>query len=129
MKDCIFCKLANDRSKQLYRDKVCYVVLDKFPADPGHLLVVTNKHYKNIMEVPDPVVAQVFKVAKKFFKKINKKLKPTGGSVITNMGPGHIAHLHVHVIPRYPNSRKIQYPPRTHIKIRHATELFKKLRE
>lgn len=127
MKDCIFCTVERQRSKHLYDDEVCFVILDLYPADYGHLLVIPKKHYENLIETPDEIVEHVFVVAKKFLKKIKKELKPVGGSVIANMGPGHQNHLHIHVIPRYMDSMKINYPPRLAFTQEEAKRLFKRL--
>ncbi len=50
--ECVFCTLAGDIEKHLYDDKYCYVVLDINPVTRGHMLVITKKHYQNILEVP-----------------------------------------------------------------------------
>lgn len=105
MSECTFCGI--DDKEKLYKDDKCYVVLDKYPAAEGHLLIVSNGHYKNMMETPDPIMEHMFVVTKKQYKILWEKLSPVGGSVVTNTGPGHVDHFHIHIIPRYNHSKSV----------------------
>jgi histidine triad (HIT) family protein len=98
-------------SKQgiIYEDEKCYVVLDKYPATKGHLLVIPRKHYKNMLETPKEVIDDAYEVAKKAALRLKDKLKPDGLNITTNIGKAAgqlIMHFHIHVIPRYEEGRK-----------------------
>jgi histidine triad (HIT) family protein len=124
--ECLFCIIKNDASRHLYSDDSCYVILDKYPAADGHLLIVSKEHHKNMMDAPDYLVAHMFIIAKKYFKIVWERLDPVGGSVITNTGPGHVDHFHVHIIPRYENAYKTDLP-RHELTPKKESELHKRL--
>ncbi len=110
MSNCPFCESRADENTHLYQDEVCYIILDKYPASEGHLLIVSNGHYKNMMEAPDEVVKHMFVVAKNYFRRMWDRMEPVGGSVVTNTGPEHISHFHIHIIPRYGNTKTVALP-------------------
>ncbi len=101
--DCIFCSLSKSK-EVLYRDDVCYVVLDKYPISKGHTLVVTNRHFVDITDADDDTVAHIAVVAKKFAVLSRERLHADGVNVGANIGRAAgqaIMHAHIHVIPRY----------------------------
>lgn len=106
MDNCIFCQIPKeDKSKLLYKDKTCYVVYDKYPVTEGHMLVISNRHYENILDAPEETVKHVFVVAKKFAQKSLSQFGATGVNVVTNSNKDAnqlVMHFHVHVVPRYP---------------------------
>ena len=69
--NCIFCKIANGEipSKTIYEDDKFRVILDLSPAAKGHSLILPKNHYKNILELPDETVSEVFVLAKKLGKR------------------------------------------------------------
>ncbi len=114
MKNCVFCELGNNPKKKneadlLYEDDKCVVLLDLYPVDYGHLLVIPKKHYANMLKAPDEVVCHMFKIAKKFAILEKERLGADGANISTNIGKiagQAVMHFHVHVIPRYNNKRK-----------------------
>lgn len=110
MRECIFCNTLKEDRKILYKDKICHAILDKNPAAEAHTLIVSNEHFKNIIEAPDDVVAHMFIVAKRLSKKIDAEFKPVGGTVLTNRGKGHIPHFHIHIIPKYEGAKTVDFP-------------------
>jgi histidine triad (HIT) family protein len=108
--NCLFCNLSKDKSIIIYEDKVCYVILEKFPGRVGESLVISKKHYNDILATPDEVVAHMIIVAKRVAKHHKKKLAATGVRIIINQGiPGvhlHILHFHIHVLVRYERKKE-----------------------
>ncbi len=110
MPDCIFCDIYKMKKNLLFEDDTCFIILDKYPTSKGHSLVITKKHYKNMLEVDDNILEHCFKVAKYFGIHIKEKLNSNGLNVSTNIGElaGQvILHFHIHVLPRY--EKKIKY--------------------
>lgn len=102
--ECVFCELAKGGEHIIFENKMCFVVLDKYPAERGHMLVIPKKHYQDMFETPDDVVAGVYEIAKRFGIAAKKRLKADGVNVETNIGKvsgQFVMHFHVHVIPRY----------------------------
>ncbi len=103
--DCIFCKIIKGEipSTKVYEDADVFAFLDIKPVNPGHTLIIPKKHFENIHETPDDVLAKVVIVAKKIADAI---VKIGAKGVNIGMNNGAIAgqsvfHAHIHVMPRY----------------------------
>ncbi len=104
--DCIFCKIVNNEidSYKLYEDDDCIAILDVFPNNIGHSLVIPKRHVQNIFELDDELAGKLIKVASKIANAIQKSLKPDGIHLLQNNNKGAnqtVNHFHMHVIPRY----------------------------
>jgi diadenosine tetraphosphate (Ap4A) HIT family hydrolase len=87
--------------------------LDARPANEGHTLVISRKHYENVFEIPDEQLANVFKVVKKVAAAVMKSEESEGIRILQNNGEAAnqvIFHFHVHVIPEYEGQDR--YRPR-----------------
>lgn len=119
--------------KRLYENKYFYVVADKYPVSPGHLLIVSKlerRDYFDLSEAEQAELPWVIRKAKELiegmveksaFEKMRKSdndvsnvitQKPDGFNIGINCGEAAgqtIMHFHCHVIPRYkgdtPNPR------------------------
>jgi len=104
--NCIFCKIVNNeiQAYKLYEDQDCIVILDKFPNNIGHSLIIPKRHVKNIFELDDNLAAKILKLANKISSAMQKSLKPDGIHLLQNNNKGAnqtVNHFHMHVIPRY----------------------------
>lgn len=102
---CIFCQIATGKvaSKKVYEDEHVIAVLDINPANPGHLLIITKKHYFVMPQMPDDEVEHVGKISKQLSQVLLKALKLEGTTVFIANGvaAGQKAqHFMMHVIPR-----------------------------
>lgn len=112
---CIFCKLGKDNPNKLFDDETCYVILDKYPSDYGHMLVISKDHHENVLTSEDSTVSHMFLVAKRFGKMACEKFGASGLVISTNTGRDGgqlIFHFHVHVIPKYADKLKGFMPHR-----------------
>ena len=105
---CLFCKIANKEidSKIIYEDEFSIAFLDINPSQKGHLLVIPKKHYQNLGEVPEEELAKLFETVKKMTKLLERRLNVSSFNIGWNHGKDAgqvINHLHIHIIPRYPN--------------------------
>ncbi|MCD6412364.1 HIT family protein [bacterium] len=106
--DCLFCKIAKKEleAKIVYEDEVGMAFLDINPCQKGHLLVIPKEHYENLNEVPKEKLAGLFEIVKKMTKLLEEKLGASSFNIGWNHGKDAgqvIPHLHIHIIPRYPN--------------------------
>lgn len=106
MRECIFCGIRDGAQEKgvIYRDDTCFVILDGHPLSRGHMLVISNNHYADIIRTPDAVAAHMFVKAKEFSKISRDRLKADGINIGVNTGAAAgqlIMHAHIHVIPRY----------------------------
>jgi histidine triad (HIT) family protein len=70
----------------------------------GHVLVVPNKHYENLYDIPDEVLGEVYKVVKKVAIALRSTYDCDGTSTRQHNEPAgnqDVWHFHVHVYPRY----------------------------
>ena len=106
MENCIFCKIAAGEipSNTIYEDDSFRVILDLGPATKGHALVLPKNHYADLYEIPEDVLADAAKVAKKVAGTMKEKLSCDGLNLVQNNGEAAgqtVMHFHLHIIPRY----------------------------
>ena len=107
--DCVFChQLELDQDEEyliLERFKHCFVMMNMFPYNVGHLMVLPNNHKADLRDVDKKTRAEIFDVVAKTTTILEKVLNAKGFNVGINMGiaggGGIPAHLHVHVLPRW----------------------------
>ncbi|MFX0072567.1 MAG: HIT family protein [Candidatus Hermodarchaeota archaeon] len=115
--ECIFCKIVKKEipSKIVFEDNNALAFLDIFPILKGHTIVIPKNHYKNIEEIPEDELSNIYIVVKKVAVLIHNKLKLEGYNILQNNfeAAGQvIPHFHIHIIPRNKDDRrfKIQIP-------------------
>ena len=102
----IFCKIINGEipSTKIYEDDDVLAILDLSQATKGHTLVISKKHYSNILEIDDYDYLRIMAVVKELAKAITKAFDAKGVNILNNCGEAAgqtIMHFHVHIIPRY----------------------------
>jgi histidine triad (HIT) family protein len=103
--DCIFCKIVLGQSTcfTLLEDETTLAIMDIFPANDGHCLVLTKEHYPTLFDVSDEAFAAVSRSAKRVARAVNQTLSPPGLNLVQANGPGakqSVKHFHIHVLPR-----------------------------
>ena len=92
------------QSHVIYDDDDCLAILDRYPIDNGHSLIITRQHYEKITDMSIDDVSRLFSKVPKI---INAIIKATGAdafSIAQNNGKSAkqiIPHVHIHLIPRY----------------------------
>ncbi len=104
MSDCIFCKIANGEipATKVYENDMFIVIMDKFPATKGHLLIIPKQHAENIYDLQPEVAKEVFPLAQKMANALYKALSPEGINLLQNNGKAAgqtVFHFHIHLIP------------------------------
>jgi len=103
---CMFCRIISgeERSYMVYHDESVTAFLDKYPASPGHLLVVPNEHCADYLEAGDDVLGDLAAMTKVAGKAERRALSADGVRIISNVGRSAgqmIFHLHIHIIPTW----------------------------
>lgn len=103
--DCIFCKIVKGEipCNKIYENEDVFVFLDRAPVNIGHSLVIPKKHFKNIYETQDEILAEMMKTIKIIATAIKSKIKADGINIIMNndKAAGQVVfHSHIHIIPR-----------------------------
>ncbi|MCK5540767.1 MAG: HIT family protein [Deltaproteobacteria bacterium] len=99
---CPFCNLPAELI--LFENSLTFAVLDKFPASPGHLLVIPFRHVASYWELHEDEVRAVNDLLKQCKLYVDEKFSPHGYNIGVNVGKPAgqtVMHVHVHLIPRY----------------------------
>lgn len=106
--ECPFCRIAAGGPQSelvVHRGATCFVVLNLFPYNPGHLMVVPNRHVGDYTDLDAAETAEVADLTQTALRTIRAVSAPAGFNVGLNLGKvsgGSLsAHLHQHVVPRW----------------------------
>lgn len=97
--------LGDDRTALIiHRTALSYLMLNRYPYNPGHLLVIPFRDVSDIEDLNDQESADLFATVT-FGKKVLKSvMSPDGFNIGFNLGRsagGSIDHLHGHIVPRW----------------------------
>jgi ATP adenylyltransferase len=106
---CIFCsKPSEDKDVEnyiLHREKFNFVILNCYPYNPGHLMVVPFRHLSTPEELTDEELSEHYQLVRKCITILRKVLNPDGFNVGMNLGrvagAGIDKHIHTHIVPRW----------------------------
>ena len=108
-KGCVFCKRfrSEDSIDNLivHRGKTCFVILNKFPYNSGHTMVVPNRHIGDLAKFTADEAREFFELTRRTALIIERTLKPHAMNLGMNLGEssgaGVPGHLHMHLVPRW----------------------------
>jgi len=109
VRGCVFCralKAGDDRAAHiLYRGKHNFVLLNKFPYNPGHLMIAPYRHTASLDRTPGEAAAELLGLLQMSLRILKKSSRPHGFNAGMNLGQsagaGVVHHYHLHVIPRW----------------------------
>jgi len=106
MDECVFCSIVQDKREAalVYRDEDFTVFMDKYPISTGHTLVIPNKHYTTILDMPSNEFSMLFALVHKVAFAVMLAVNAQGFSIAQNNGRvAHqvVPHVHVHIVPRF----------------------------
>lgn len=106
--NCVFCVapgLSASESLVVARADICFVVLNLYPYNNGHLLVVPNRHIGSLAETTPEELAELMVLTRRAEIALTEAYRPHGMNIGINLGrpagAGVPGHLHVHVVPRW----------------------------
>ena len=87
------------------RDRTCYAVLNRYPYNGGHLMIVPYKQTPDLNGLTDEELADLWKLTRRCVNALTQLIKPDGFNLGLNLGKaagaGITNHLHIHVVPRW----------------------------
>lgn len=94
------------QSDLVFSDELVSVWISSFwvGRNTGHVIVVPNKHFENLYDLPDFIGHRIFEVSKKISVAIKKVYQCDGVTLRQNNEPAgdqHALHYHLHIFPRY----------------------------
>lgn len=98
--------LGDDRAALIvHRSALSYLILNRFPYNPGHLLAVPFRDVSELHQLTPAERADLFEEIVIGQQLLTAALKPEGFNIGFNLGSavagGSIAHLHGHIVPRW----------------------------
>lgn len=107
--ECLFCsKFRENKDRDsliLYRSTHNFVMMNKYPYNNGHIMVVPYIHTSTIDSLPDEVLLDFMKVTQHALKCMKTAFNPEGFNVGINIGTvagaGMEDHVHLHMVPRW----------------------------
>ena len=108
MSDCLFCKISKNEipSESIFENSKIKVIVDRFPGNKGHVLIVPKQHIENIFEIDPAYAGRLFELAAKVAVIVKNTFNVENVNIVQNNGPlagQTVNHFHIHVIPRYEN--------------------------
>lgn len=103
---CIFCDaLAAADPLIVHRSSRTFVILNKFPYNNGHLMVVPNRHVEWLADLELPELTELMALTQAAERVLAGVYHPHGFNMGLNLGKpagaGVLGHLHLHVVPRW----------------------------
>jgi len=106
---CVFCTKpaeGDDREQLiLYRGELCFVLMNLFPYNNGHLMVTPYRHTADLPSLTAEEQAEMMALTQYCVTLLGEAMRPDGYNVGMNLGrtagAGIADHLHMHVVPRW----------------------------
>ncbi|MFA7229024.1 MAG: HIT domain-containing protein [Melioribacteraceae bacterium] len=108
--DCVFCEAHKtqfeaDESLVVFKSELCYVMLNLYPYNSGHLLIIPYRHQSDMTSLTDAEMDEMMRMVQLSIKALNIAIKPQGFNFGANLGKaagaGIDSHLHFHIVPRW----------------------------
>ncbi|MEM2856594.1 MAG: HIT family protein [Candidatus Nitrosocaldaceae archaeon] len=105
---CIFCSIVEKEREAayVYEDKDFIAIMDKYPINIGHTLVLPKRHYSTLLDMPLNEISKLFVLTAHLAKAVVRSVNSDGFSIGQNNGEAAnqlIPHVHVHIVPRHIN--------------------------
>ena len=106
-KGCIFCyaKKSSCNDYVIFKTTKSICLLNRYPYNNGHLMICPLRHTREVSDLNQAEILDIFKSLNRAKALLQKVLKPQGYNVGFNLGSaagaGVKGHLHLHVVPRW----------------------------
>jgi ATP adenylyltransferase len=109
LKEGLFARIAQSsddvENLVVVRERTCFALLNRYPYNGGHLMVVPYKEVPDLNGLTDEELADLWKLVRRCSNALSAVMKPDGFNVGINIGKvagaGIAEHLHVHIVPRW----------------------------
>ena len=109
LKEGLFARIAQSSDDVgnlvVVRDRTCFALLNRYPYNGGHLMVVPYKEVPDMNGLTDEELSDLWKLVRRCTNALTAVMKPDGFNVGINLGKaagaGIAEHLHIHVVPRW----------------------------
>jgi histidine triad (HIT) family protein len=103
MDDCVFCKIVKREipAAIIHEDELSLAFLDVNPVNFGHTLLIPKDHHRAMVNVPDELLGELYKTAKRLMLAVREGTK--ADYVALSVVGVDVPHFHIHLIPRFFN--------------------------
>ncbi|WP_054850024.1 HIT family protein [Vulcanisaeta sp. JCM 14467] len=106
--ECALCAYlrGNDDGLMVYRGKWCFIIMNKYPYNIGHVMIVPNRHVPSITDLNNNEVSECGMLLVAIIKALAKVLGIEYGDFDVGINIGRVAgagieeHMHIHVVPK-----------------------------
>ncbi len=105
---CFFCRELKEKKEKknliLYQGRYVFVVMNKYPYNNGHLMIVPKRHLLHLEDLNSDELKELFELLKAAIKALKTAVKPQGFNIGMNIGTAGGAgedHVHLHIVPRW----------------------------
>lgn len=142
--ECVFC-VARARTEPesliVTRARTCFVILNLYPYNNGHVMVVPNRHIGSLAEASRQELSELMTLTRRAEIALTEAYRPHGMNMGINLGrpagAGLLGHLHMHLVPRWEGDTNFmtvvgstrvvpEEPPQT---LKRLTPIFARLAE
>lgn len=105
--DCVFCDAQTGEQASLivFRGPSCFVILNLYPYNNGHLLVVPNRHIRSLATATTAELCELIELTRRAELALSEAYSPHGLNMGINLGTpagaGVLEHVHMHIVPRW----------------------------
>jgi ATP adenylyltransferase len=89
----------------IVRERSCFAMLNRYPYNGGHLLVVPYKPSPDLNGLTEDELCDLMKLTRRCQNALTKVMKPDGFNIGINLGAvagaGIVGHVHIHIVPRW----------------------------
>jgi ATP adenylyltransferase len=105
---CIFCDAQariSDDPLVVHRGRLCFVILNKYPYNNGHLMIVPRRHVARLVDLDTDELVEFAMLTQRSERVLTDVYSPHGFNMGLNLGKpagaGVLYHLHMHIVPRW----------------------------
>jgi ATP adenylyltransferase len=106
---CIFCVAAAGAADQenliVYRGKLSFVILNRYPYTSGHLMIAPYEHVARLSQADEASVEEMMRIARRAENILETVYRADGLNIGMNLGEaagaGIQQHIHLHILPRW----------------------------
>jgi len=106
---CIFCKgVQQNKDREnliLYRGKNCFIILNKYPYNTGHLMIAPYRHIGELEKLSEEELNELMRLTVLSVRILKREYRPSGLNIGANIGraagAGIEDHVHLHIVPRW----------------------------
>lgn len=124
---------GDDRAALIvHRGRTCFVLLNNFPYNPGHLMVLPNREVADLAQLSAEERAEFLELVIRAQSALGAVMRPAGFNIGINLGKvagaGIPQHLHAHIVPRWEGDHNFMpVTADTHVLPQALDELWERL--